>query len=120
MSEAAEPAENRPHVPPSASPEGAGVVELRDSIQRSLGIDLPATVIFDYPTISALASHLTTQYNTQRTPHVQHPKLDSKPSKEAVMLTLHEIIRRLLGRDVAADQPLMEAGIDSLGLWFAK
>ena len=37
----------------------AGAVELRNAVISKYGIDLPATVTFDYPTISALASYIT-------------------------------------------------------------
>ena len=33
-------------------------VELRNSLQASFGVTLPATLIFDYPTVEALSGHL--------------------------------------------------------------
>jgi hypothetical protein len=33
-------------------------VELRNRLQRALGLKLPATVAFDYPTLDALCDHL--------------------------------------------------------------
>lgn len=36
----------------------AGAVELRNEIGRVLGVDLPGTLIFDYPTISAMSAML--------------------------------------------------------------
>ena len=36
----------------------AGAVELRNEIGRMLGVDLPGTLIFDYPTISAMSAML--------------------------------------------------------------
>ena len=36
----------------------AGAVELRNEIGRVLGVDLPGTLIFDYPTISAMSTML--------------------------------------------------------------
>jgi hypothetical protein len=35
-------------------------VELRNLLQRSLGRDLRSTIVFDYPSISALAEYLDT------------------------------------------------------------
>ena len=37
----------------------AGAVELRNEIGRLLGVDLPGTLIFDYPTTSAMSAMLT-------------------------------------------------------------
>ncbi len=38
--------------------DSLGAVELRNSIQVRFGFDLPATVIFDYPTATAMASYI--------------------------------------------------------------
>ncbi len=35
-----------------------GAVELRNEIGRVLGVELPGTLIFDYPTISAMSTML--------------------------------------------------------------
>lgn len=37
----------------------AGLVEFRNGVQATYGIELPATVTFDYPTPLALAHHIT-------------------------------------------------------------
>lgn len=49
-----------PHDQPlmEAGLDSLGAVELRNSISSSFGVDLPATASFDFPTISALATHL--------------------------------------------------------------
>ena len=39
----------------------AGAVELRNEIGRVLRVDLPGTLIFDYPTISAMSAMLATK-----------------------------------------------------------
>ncbi len=42
-------------------------MELQNAVSRSLGVALPATVAFDYPTIAALAAYIA----TRRQPHTQ-------------------------------------------------
>ena len=41
--------------------DSLGAVELRSSLQTKLGIELPATLTFDYPTIASIAKYLATQ-----------------------------------------------------------
>ena len=38
--------------------DSIGAVELRNAVSAKLGVELPATVTFDYPTISALAQYI--------------------------------------------------------------
>ena len=51
----------------------AGAVELRNEIGRVLRVDLPGTLIFDYPTISAMSAMLAAKLG---------PK-DAEPGAEA-------------------------------------
>lgn len=39
-------------------PSPAGAVELRNEIGRRVGCDLPGTLVFDYPTVAAIAGYL--------------------------------------------------------------
>lgn len=39
--------------------DSLGAVELRNSIQARFGLELPATVTFDYPTATAMASYIS-------------------------------------------------------------
>ena len=41
--------------------DSLGAVELQNAVSRSLGVALPATVAFDYPTIAALTAFIATQ-----------------------------------------------------------
>ena len=40
--------------------DSLGAVELRNLLAAQLHTDLPSTLLFDYPTLSSLAQHLTT------------------------------------------------------------
>ena len=42
----------------AAGLDSLGAVELRNAIQRSLGVDIPSTFVFDYPTIDAMSGYL--------------------------------------------------------------
>ena len=38
-----------------------GAVELRNEIGRAVGMDLPGTLVFDYPTVTAIAIFLSSK-----------------------------------------------------------
>ena len=46
--------------------DSLGAVELRNALSARLGVDLPATLTLDYPTIDALASHLAALHGETR------------------------------------------------------
>ena len=97
---------------------GAGAVELRNAVGARFGIDLPATVSFDYPSIDALAGYISGQAaGGSMQPQGQAPleQQDLEAARQAVLSLLLDTAAGLVGAEVAPDQPLMEAGLDSIG-----
>ena len=96
----------------------AGAVELRNSLQSQLGADLPPTLVFDYPSVAALAAYLAEHHALPGTTGVASTAgaVPAGTAGQATLLAeLQGIVAGLLGTEVAPDQPLMEAGLDSLG-----
>ena len=77
--------------------DSIGAVEMRNEVNRKYGIELPATVMYDYPTIGDLCH--------------SHGAAVTLPGLQA----LQSMVSGLLGQDIGTDVPLMEAGLDSIG-----
>lgn len=45
----------------SSGLDSLGAVELRNSLEGALGLSLPTTLVFDYPTIDAMADYVVAQ-----------------------------------------------------------
>jgi Phosphopantetheine attachment site len=93
----------------------AGAVELRNKMSAAFGVELPATATFDHPTVAALAAFLAACMAPQS--GVAAPVADQpeQAAVAAVQRTLQAAVDELLGFEVPPDQPLMEAGLDSIG-----
>lgn len=90
-------------------------VELRNALNSTLGIDLPITTIFDYPTPSALATMITATLTTARTSSLESNALQGSGASEVVQAQVMSAVHTVLGRTIDPDEPLMQAGLDSLG-----
>jgi acyl carrier protein len=105
----------------SAGLDSLAAVELRNSLQATFGLELPATVTFDHPSIEALAQHIAASL-AQQAPSAfeQAPAASNQASAssgvshESILAELQGIVAGMLGAEVAPDTPLMEAGLDSL------
>ena len=101
----------------SAGLDSLSSVELRNALQTRFGLDLPVTVMFDHPTVQALASFISGQLLEKEPIGQKLQVVRSVPvaALEELVGQLHGIVAGMLGADVPADQPLMAAGLDSLG-----
>ena len=91
--------------------DSLGMAEAGSAIQSAVGLQLPGTVAFDHPTISALAQYIDGAL------HPAPPAADNSAHRvAAVQLKIMEAINSVLGHDIDAEEPLMDAGLDSLGM----
>jgi len=81
-------------------------VEFNNSLEANLAIELPSTLIFDYPTVATIA-----QFISKTTSRESMPGISPNHISEEILKCTHDI----LGDSVDLDQPLMAAGLDSLG-----
>jgi acyl carrier protein len=95
-------------------------VEFRNSLAARLGLELPSTLIFDYPSVAAIAQFVAGQ---QQQGAENEGEDDDAPQVTADALAAHaaaikadvmETLRGIIGTTVADDAPLMSAGLDSL------
>ena len=117
--------------------DSLATVELRNTLSSTFGVDLPPTAVLDYPTSAALAAFLAEQLagasaasaieqEPAAEPGSAHSSRRLVPRRsrtggpgsaslqEAIAGHVSDIIQSVLGQTVAPDQPLMEAGLDSL------
>jgi acyl carrier protein len=126
----------------SAGLDSLGAVELRNALAARFAVELSATVTFDYPTPAALAAYVHSQLpqpvaakeSSSAVPgwslapgqggsrrrgaagRVTRATAGSKQQKAAAILAqLTDVAAGVLGAAVPPNQPLMEAGLDSLG-----
>lgn len=103
-------------------------MQLRNELISAFGVELPPTITFDYPVPSALAnfiaSHMApTEIDMAVAEAPEHAPASAAPQqaastegqKEAMLADVLDIVTSIIGSSVAADEPFMAAGLDSLG-----
>jgi acyl carrier protein len=96
--------------------DSLGVVELRNQLQTKLGVDLPATLTFDHPSVAALTTFLAASTRQSLEPQRSPETHNTLRSLVEVRVQVDKIVQEVLGgAAVPPDQPLMAAGLDSLG-----
>lgn len=92
-----------------AGVDSLGAVELRNKLEASLGVELPATVTFDYPTTAALASFLAARMaSTQQDRAANAPAAEQARSQESVEREIQNILHSMLGTEVQVDQVCLD------------
>lgn len=103
----------------------AGALEVRNQLSQALQVDLPATIVFDFPTIDALAAHLAglagscpptavQQQQQQRRRQYPDQQQSAAPSRMHIQQQIMTALGSIAGHDIDPDEPLAAAGLDSL------
>jgi acyl transferase domain-containing protein/acyl carrier protein len=93
--------------------DSMGAIELRNALIQKFNVDLPATVTFDYPSVSKLASFISSSTLPDFEEIIVLPKKQSQRSVEFAS-TVQSIVSNVLGKYVPAEE-FMQAGMDSMG-----
>ena len=121
----------------AAGLDSLGMVELRNALQNKLGLQLPSTLVFDYPTADDITAYITSQLSAATDAVVQAPiesatitdimpgsqQQQQQDNTSSVLMSPHvltpviqEVVAQVIGMTPAGDAPLMAAGLDSLGM----
>ena len=84
--------------------DSLGAVELRNALGSQLALELPATLIFDYPTIGALSTYLAAHATVSGPPAPTTSPKQQGLSPEEAGAEISSIISGLLGIKIPPDQ----------------
>ena len=88
-------------------------VEFKNSLESKLAVQLPSTLVFDYPSVNAIAELISSQQAAE--PKQQSAATPSAAElAEKVLPQVAAVAHTILGAPVEASTPLMSAGLDSL------
>jgi len=105
--------------------DSLGAVELRSCLARTIGVqplELVPYLAIDYPTVNAITAYLESEVASRRStnniaelPRHRDNALDTVPN-HVLHCQVMDIVASLLGMPVEPDEPLLDAGLDSLGV----
>lgn len=105
---------------------------MRNDLSKLFDIELPSTVMFDYPTPASLAKYIV-EVGRRSVPDYEraanHPPKSGEPAStetdssqacheaalDTVMAEITAVVTTIMGMTVSTTEPLMAAGLDSLG-----
>ena len=104
----------------AAGLDSLGAVELKNSLESRLAVQLPSTLVFDYPTAESIADHISALQSARSAPGGPTAAAAATVSvavhAESVASEVSRIVAGILGStSLDPQQPLMAAGLDSLG-----
>jgi len=93
----------------------SGAAELQSRLEEFFDIPLTAALVFEYPTMDALASYIVGRTAPKRTKAESPPSHDITIEYNQVLATLIGLLRASTGSlEVPLDTPLLALGLDSL------
>jgi acyl carrier protein len=93
--------------------DSLGMAEVSSAIVAAVGVQLPSTVTFDYPSVAEISAFVDSQL------FPAPALLAGVPAAQRLSAIQQQVggaIATVLGRDLDPDEPLMDAGLDSLGM----
>ncbi|PSC67784.1 polyketide synthase [Micractinium conductrix] len=106
----------------SAGLDSLGAVEVQRQVAALAGLDLPSTLVFDYPSVAEIAEYIAgllpppERSRKSSLAALQQGQLVAAGSNNGGSVRVRAVAAKVMGGvAVAASTPLMTAGLDSLG-----
>ena len=91
--------------------DSTGVITLSNSIGEEVGVNLPATIAYDYPTPLELSSFVARVSKQDKSKY----KYDISYTHKSLIERVSQIVSEVVGKSLEVNEPLMKSGLDSVG-----